>query len=90
MANCYVIGYDLHDPGQNYDDLIEAIKGYGTWWGHLDSTYIVKTSDSVTDIRNNLKEYLDSNDKILVAKLSGAWAEAGINESGTDWLYNNM
>ena len=25
----YFISYDLNNPGQNYDDLIEAIKKYG-------------------------------------------------------------
>lgn len=90
MTNCFVIGYDLNDPGQNYDELIDAIKDYGTWWGHLDSTYIVKTSDSASDIRDDLKQYLDSNDEILVAKLSGAWATYGVNDSGTGWLYDNM
>ncbi|UHQ98100.1 hypothetical protein HYG81_21160 (plasmid) [Natrinema zhouii] len=89
MSNCYVIGYDLQDPGQNYDDLTDAIEDYGTWWGHLDSTYIVKTSVSASDIRDNLHEYLDPNDKLLVAKLSGAWAGSNLGDAA-DWLYDQM
>ena len=27
----YFISYDLSNPGQNYDDLIDAIKKYGTY-----------------------------------------------------------
>jgi hypothetical protein len=90
MSSCYVISYDLSEPEQNYEDLIEAIKDYGTWWGHLESTYIVKDSGPSSDIRDNLIQYIDSDDSLLVAKLSGGWAESGIDESGTDWLYDHM
>lgn len=86
----YVIGYDLNDPGQDYDNLFDAIKDYGTWWHHLDSTWIIKTTDSASEIRDNLKQYKDSNDELLVAKLSGAWASAGIDSDGTDWLYDHL
>lgn len=47
-------------------------------------------SDSAAGIRDNLKEYLDSNDELLVAKLSGSWVTFNVNESGTDWLYDHM
>ena len=34
----YIVGYDIHPTrDEKYDNLIEAIKAYGTWWHHLDS-----------------------------------------------------
>lgn len=89
MSNCFVVGYDLHEPEQNYDDLINAIESYPAWWGYLDSTYIVKTDDSVSDIRDNLHSYIDSNDKLLVAKLSGSWATSNMSDE-SEWLSDHM
>ena len=89
MSTVKAISYDLHDPGQDYDDLHEAIKDYGLWWHHLESTWLVKTSSSCKEIRDDLKNHLDSNDELLVTKLSGAWT-SGISDDGTDWLYEQM
>ena len=44
-----LIAYDLNAPGQNYDDLIKAIKGLGAWWHHLDSTWLVKSDLNTSD-----------------------------------------
>lgn len=39
----YMVGYDLHPSrGETYDELIQAIKRLGSWWHHLDSTWIVE------------------------------------------------
>ena len=71
----YMVGYDLDKPGQDYPDLIAAIKTYGTWWHHLDSTWLIVTDKSVVQVRDHLKQCLDSNDKLLVAAIGtpAAW-----------------
>ena len=84
----YSINYDLHSPGQDYDELYEAIKDLGPWWHCLESVWLVDTSSSATDICDELKQYLDSNDEILVTRLSGSWAARGLSEECNDWLYD--
>lgn len=86
----YLIGYDLNNPGQDYEELIEAIKLYSPWWHHLDSTWIIKTDDDAKTIRDHLKAYIDKNDELLVARLSGEAAWTGFNKKGSDWLKNNL
>lgn len=87
---CYVIGYDLNQPGQDYEELYEQIKSYGTWLHHLDSTWFVKTNHTSAQIRNYLQQFIDDNDKLLVAELSGVAAWTGLNDKGTTWLKNNL
>jgi hypothetical protein len=48
----FMVGYDLNKPSQDYEDLIEAIKRYGTWWHHLDSTWIIQTDESAKQVRD--------------------------------------
>ncbi len=87
---CYMIGYDLNRPGQNYEELEDAIKSLGTWWHNLDSTWIVMTGMSAAEIRDNLSSHIDRNDKLLVAQLAGEAAWQGFKTSGSQWLKQKL
>jgi hypothetical protein len=87
----YLIGYDLNKPSKDYSDLIEAIKVLSdTWWHHLDSTWLIKHEGTAVTIRDALKSHLDSNDELLVVKLSGEGAWTGFNDNGSKWLKDNL
>lgn len=80
----YIVGYDLNSPGQNYKELHEAIKAYGYYYHVLSATWLIKTTQTAAQVRDNLKQHIDSNDKLLVMRLSGegAWTGGLDNE----WL----
>jgi hypothetical protein len=86
----YMVGYDLDKPGQDYKDLIAALKKYSSWWHCLDSTWLINTNDSTPTVRDNLRQYLDTNDKLLVATISAPGAWYGFDESCSGWLLNNL
>lgn len=86
----YIICYDLNRPGQDYATLIDAIKSYGTWWHHLDSTWIIKTTRSASEVRDHLKAYIDTTDELLVVGSSGEGAWFGFTEKGSSWLKDNL
>lgn len=88
--NTLMVGYDLNKKGKNYEDLHAAIKQCPLWWHHLDSTWIVKTAESPVQLRDRLKVWLDSDDELLVAKISPPAAWVGFNEKGSSWLTNNL
>lgn len=86
-----MIGYDLNKSDKDYDGLIDKIKEIsGTWWHHLDSTWIIKTNKSAQEIRDLLSPFIDSNDELLVAQISGDAAWKGFNDKGSSWLKNNL
>ncbi|MGW4370096.1 hypothetical protein ACWEKT_31065 [Nocardia takedensis] len=86
-----MIGYDLNRPGQKYDELIEFLKSQGTWWHALDSTWLVKTSLSASQMRDSVKAYVDANDQVLVVNVTGdAWASFGLSDKENKWLQDNM
>lgn len=89
--NTLLIGYDLNKSGQNYEDLIDAIKDMGAWWHYLDSTWLVKTEETHVTARNKLKHHLDSNDELLVINVTGdAAAWTGFSDSAGKWLKDNL
>lgn len=88
--NTLLVGYDLKAPGKDYEGLYVAIKLQGTaWWHHLDSTWLIRTDKSVSQVRDALKEHLDQNDELLVINVTGcARSWSGFNKRGGDWLRN--
>ncbi len=88
-SNLYMICYDLNAPNQNYNLLYDAIRSYGAWWHHLDSLWIIKTQSTATEIRDNLRQFIDSNDSLLVTHFGSSWASAGMPKKATEWLRKN-
>lgn len=72
----YVITYDLNKQGQNYEDLINAIKKY-TCFHAMQSVWFVKSNQSSSQINDFLKQYIDKNDNLFVSEVTS-------NRSG--WL----
>jgi len=83
----YMIGYDLNRPGQNYGDLIEAIKKLSNgYWHWLDSTWIIGSELSAVAIRDSLMPYLDASDELLVARMASEVAWDGFDDDAANWL----
>lgn len=90
--NTLLVGYDLNKSGQKYEELIEFLKSDVNWWHHLDSTWLVGTERSATQLRDELLDrgFIDGNDEVLVVNVKGdAAAWWGFNEKGSKWLKDN-
>lgn len=86
----YVISYDLAKPGRNYEELYDEIKSLGAWWHHLQSTWLVSTALTASQIRDHLKAKIDPNDKLLVLETGRSWASFGLSDSANDWLRKHI
>lgn len=89
----FLIGYDLNKTGQDYSDLIKAIKDLADgWWHHLDSTWIIRSNTASTGvIREYLKQHIDGNDELIVIDITNAeWSSAGFNSAANQWLNQNL
>ena len=87
----YIISYDLSKPGRDYSGLYDAIKSLATtYWHHLESTWLIDTVHSAAQIRDALKQSVDSNDKLLVLRSGREAAWCGFNANGSQWLKENL
>lgn len=89
----YQIHYDLHRPGQKYRELHDAIRDLSDSYHGTGSTFFVKTDLEATEIRDELKQVVDSSDTIIVTVIGKRtpvqWATN--NSSGVaEWLKENM
>jgi len=82
-----LITYDLNRPGQNYTSLHEEIKKAGTWWHHLESTWIIETDLTPKQWYERLVSHIDRNDNLIVFEITSnyyGWAP----KEAWDWLAN--
>lgn len=86
---CYIVSYDLRNPGRNYEDLYEHLKSYRKWAKLTESTWAIVTENSAVEVRDHLKYVLDENDRIFVIKSAGvaAWSNSICRN---EWLKDNL
>ena len=69
----YLIRYTLHNEEGNEEEYAEIIdhirQTYPCSWHCLYSTWIIKTSESVQQIFDNISEFLDSDDALIIMEL---------------------
>lgn len=93
MSKILLISYDLGIPedSSDYKTIIDYIKTLGTWAKPLKSLWLIASEKSVSDVRTDIKNLTDSNDKILVMDVSDDnWATARLSEKVTDWMKENL
>ena len=90
MKQAYIITYELHRPGQNYEELIRKIQSYGTWARLGGSEYIIISLQSAVQIRDYLGGTIDNNDSIFVGTLIAPAAWSGMTEEVSNWIRNNL
>lgn len=88
--SAYIVTYDLHKQGQNYDCIIAKLKAYPTHWHMQRSVWIISTNQSAAQVRDSLQSCLDSNDKLFVGKLSGEAAWYGYPDNVSTWLKGTL
>jgi hypothetical protein len=88
--NSLLVIYDLNIPGKDYATLIAKIKSLGTWWHCFDSTWLVKSTLTATQMRDVLKGYVDRSDEVIVFDATGDdWASYGLSADCAAWLKAN-
>lgn len=85
----FVISYDLKSPGKDYSSLYEVIKSFGAWWHYLDSTWIIRSQRSVSDISDLIRQRMDANDRLIVAAISVHDTDGWLPQKAWDWIREN-
>lgn len=83
-----LVTYDLNQPGQNYSDLLDAIKSYP--WARLsESSYAISTSLTPSQVYNHLSTHLDRSDNMYVITLTRPYSGRGPIDVN-DWLAKHL
>ena len=88
----YMIGYDLQpSKEEDYENLFTALEGIGSgYWDCLDSTWLVITEKTATQIRGELKQHLKDGDRLLVMRYGEGAAWLGFKDECQTWLEDKL
>ncbi len=90
MANNLFVSYDLYNPGQNYEKVIEAIKALGSWAKIHQSVWYVRSSYSAEQVANAVWKVMDSSDSLIVIDATNNTAYwYNLNNKVSDYLKTN-
>jgi hypothetical protein len=70
MSSNFLISYDLHKPGQNYDAINKKIISLGGWAKIHQTYWYVKSSLSIEKIAEIVFSAMDKNDTLCVTDAS--------------------
>lgn len=86
---CYIVSYDLRQPGRNYNALYEALRTYNQWARVNESVWAIVTPSSAVQVRDHLAQHVDANDRLFVIK-SGVEAAWRNSICKSEWLKENL
>ncbi|MBS0155163.1 MAG: hypothetical protein JSS38_11245 [Nitrospira sp.] len=85
----HLVTYDLKKPGQDYTSVHDAIKGCGSWWHYLESTWLVDSRMTAEQISAKVRRHMDENDRLLVIAVSGDHA-GWLPQAAWDWINSHV
>jgi len=87
----YLVSYDLSAPSRDYTLLVKALKSYSSCVKVLESVWLISTSHTAAEVRNQLKSRVDSDDKLVVVAVKRGWATYNVDTSKvTAWMRNHI
>jgi|HubBroStandDraft_2_1064218.scaffolds.fasta_scaffold174133_3 hypothetical protein len=89
--NIIQIHYYLKTPGGDYASLEEYIKGLGAWAHIPESLWLVHTSKSIVDIRDEMAKRMRASDRVLVLDVTvDSWASSNVSSKITSWMHEQL
>lgn len=85
----YVISYDLSKPNRNYEDLHEELKKSSSWWHYLESTWLIYTNESASELYNRLSKHIDKDDRLLIIE-AGRERQGWLPEKAWEWIRKHI
>jgi hypothetical protein len=85
----YQISYDLRKK-RDYTSLYKRVRSYKTFCHVLESSWIIATDQTATQVRDFLAQAMDTDDGLLVSRLHGEAAWKNLGDELSQWLKNQL
>ena len=81
----YIVTYDLHDADAGYEAINQAIQGLGEANHCQGSVWLLQTRMNVNEIQSALLQVMDTNDRLLIADITGRPRNGWLTRDRWDW-----
>ncbi len=88
----YLITYDLNKEGQDYENVIAAIKSAsdGNWCTYWKSSFLIRSDlQTADDVSIKITPYLDSNDALIVMEVTPNY-QGWLSKKKWDYIRNHI
>jgi hypothetical protein len=89
-AHFFVIVLELASPARNLQKVADELKSLGNWWHCMDGAWIVSSTSTAREVRDQLRKRLDGDDKLLVLEVGSDVTWAGFMGEPAAWLKDNL
>lgn len=73
-------------PPELRDATVAAIKGCGPWARLSESTWLLRTEQDLTSVREAIWRVMRPGDFIFVARLEGSWGAYNLSQRIVEWV----
>lgn len=88
LVAVYLVTYDLHNPGYNYDEILKEIRS-GDWAMLSESSYAISTSETVWQAYERIHAKADESDTMYIVTLTAPWTGRGPKDVN-DWMDSHL
>ena len=89
--NTLFITYTLEDYDDTYKKISKQLKSYSNWAKLFQRAWIIQTTKSTRQVRDELAEVIENKGKIVVINITDSgWATYKINSEITKWMKENI
>jgi hypothetical protein len=89
MNKVYLITYDLKSPSRDYTSLKEAIKRSPNWWHHIGTTWLIKTSETPSQIWSRLAQHVAKTDNVLIIEVTKQYS-GWLPQKAWNWINKHL
>ena len=91
MKKAFLITYDLQTPAPNYDEIIRIIKEdcASAWCKYWESSFLITSSMTPTEIMDKLTPLLGKGDRFLVIEVANN-KNGWLTKTQWDWINANI
>jgi hypothetical protein len=86
-----LISYDVDRSRQRHRRLIDALRREPHCWHYLDTTWLVRTPETASEVGDRLGRFVEGDDELLVIDVTGAeTAHRGFSAKAGRWLEDHI
>lgn len=86
----YSVSYDLNTPGKKYEELYDKLRSFNGYNHIMDSTWLVCSDQSASDVFDIIKSVIDKNDNVFISKVNPNEYSGWLSQKKWDWIKRNI
>ena len=84
-----LVTYDIKKSDMNYKSLYDILKSANSWCHHLDSTWLIKTSESIEYWYDTIQKVIDPKDYFIIIDITEQAKQGWMPKETWKWFENN-